>query len=350
MTGMNRRSVLLAAVAALGLSAAPAAAEDMVFVSWGGAYQDAIREAWIKPFMEKSGVKVIEETGPETAKIKAMVDTGTVTWDIVTDGGLGVARGAKEGLFEEITSAMVDQSHVYPEMFNKWGVPSEVFSTNFAFSTKAFPDGGAQPASWADFWDVEKFPGKRALYGAPNTVLEAALMADGVPMGDVYNMLGTKEGVDRAFAKIEKLKPHIAVWWTKGAQPAQVLGSGEVVMSNGWNGRIEAGIKEGLPIKAVWNGAVAEMGYFMLVKGAKNRDAAIKFLNHMVAPEAQANFHKYISYGPVTPGAWDHIPKDQWGRLPSSPDNLKQSLILSVDWWLANEAAMVERYNTMMQQ
>jgi putative spermidine/putrescine transport system substrate-binding protein len=340
---------LIAGLASLAAGTLPVHASEMVFVSWGGAYQDAIREAWIKPFSAETGVKVIEETGPETAKIKAMVDTGTVTWDVVTDGGLGVARGAKEGLFEEITTEMVNQSHVYPEIVNKFGVPSEVFSTNYAFSTKAFPDGGAQPSSWADFWDVEKFPGKRALYGAPNTVLEAALMADGVAREDIYKVLATKEGQDRAFAKIEALKPHIAIWWTKGAQPAQALGSGEVVMANGWNGRLEAGIKEGIPMKMVWNGAVAEVGYFMLVKGAKNRDAAVKFLNHAVSPKAQAEFHKYVAYGPVTAGAWEFIPKDKWSQLPSSPENLAQSMFLNVDWWLENESAMIERYNEMMQ-
>ena len=327
-----------------------AMAEDMVFVSWGGAYQDAIREAWIKPFMKESGINVLEETEPETAKVKAMVDTGSVTWDVVTDGGLGLVRGSKLGLFEEITKDMVDQSHVYPEVVNKYGVPSEVFSTAFAFSTEAFPDSGPQPQSWADFWDVTKFPGKRALYGAPNTVLEAALMADGVAPADVYKTLATKEGQDRAFAKIEALKPNIGLWWTSGAQPAQALGSGEVVMANGWNGRLQAGIKEGLPMRIVWNGAVAEVGYFMIVKGAPHRDAAVKFLNYMVSPAAQSEFHKHVSYGPVTAKAWDSIPKEEWGRLPSSPENLEKSLFLDVNWWLDNEPAMIERYNALMQQ
>lgn len=341
-----------AAVAAAALMAAAgmARAEELVFVSWGGAYQDAIREAWIKPFMAKTGINVLEETEPETAKIKAMIDTGTVTWDVVTDGGIGIARGSKLGLFEEITKEMVDQSHVYPEAVQPYGVPSEVFSTAFAFSTAAFPDGGPQPQSWADFWDVEKFPGKRALYNAPNTVLEAALMADGVAHADVYKVLATKEGQDRAFAKIEALKPHVALWWGSGAQPAQAIGSGEVVMANGWNGRLQAGIKDGLPMRIVWNGAVAEVGYFMIVKGAKNRDAAVKFLNFMVSPESQAEFHKFVSYGPVTEKAWDKIPQEAWSRLPSSPENLKQSIFLDVAWWVENEPAMIERYNALLQK
>jgi putative spermidine/putrescine transport system substrate-binding protein len=329
---------------------AVASAKEFVFVSWGGAYQDAIREAWLKPFMEATGTTVTEETSPETAKIQAMINANTVTWDIVTDGGLGVARGAKAGLFEEITPEMVDQSGIYPETANKYGVPSEIFSTNFAFSTEAFPDGKPQPESWADFWDVEKFPGSRALFGQPQAVLEAALMADGVAHEDVYKVLSTKEGQDRAFDKVRELKPHVSLWWTGGAQPAQALGSGEVVMANGWNGRLQAGVTEGLPIKLVWNGAIAEVGYFMLVNGAPNKEAALDFLRWVSKPESQALFHKYVSYGPTTPGAWEFIPKSEWGRLPSSPDILKQSIFMNVDWWLENEGAMVERYNALMQE
>ena len=209
---------------------------------------------------------------------------------------------------------MVDQSHVYPEVFNPYGVPSEVFSTNYGFSTDAFPEGGPQPSSWADFWDVEKFPGMRSLRSRPRTILEAALMADGVAREDVYDVLKTDEGLDRAFAKIEEIKPHVSVWWQSGAQPAQILGSGEAVMSNGWNGRLQAGIDEGLPIQMVWNGAVAELGYFMIVKGAPNMDTAVEFLRWVVKPESQAEFHKYVSYGPITPDAWNHIPEDQWGH------------------------------------
>lgn len=342
------RHLLCAAALVLGATQAAAAAE-MVFVSWGGAYQDAIRNAWIKPFAEKTGIEVLEENDPETAKLKAMIDTGTVTWDVVTDGGVGFVRGIQQGLFEKLDPAVVDVSHVYPEAKSEYGVPSEVFSTNFAFSTQAFPDGGVQPASWADFWDVEKFPGKRAVYGSPNGVIEAALMADGVPPGEVYQVLATQEGQDRAFAMIEKLKPHVAVWWTSGAQPVQALGSGEVVMANGWNGRFQNGIKEGLPIRQVWNGALAEVGYFMVVKGAPHREAAMDFLKWVISPEAQARFHEFISYGPTTPKAWDLIPQERWADLPSSPENLAKSVWVSVPWWAENDAKIAERYQATIQ-
>lgn len=348
MTSRKLSHHLLAGVLALA-TAGTAAADEMVFVSWGGAYQDAIRDAWITPFVEATGIEVLEETDPQTAKIKAMIETDTVTWDVVTDGGVGFIRGIQQGLFEKLEPAEIDVSHVYPEAQSEYGVPSEVFATNFAFSTEAFPDDGPQPASWADFWDVETFPGKRAIYGNPNGVIEAALLADGVEPAQLYEVLATPEGQDRALAKIEEIKPHVAMWWTSGAQPVQAIGSGEVVMANGWNGRFQNGIKEGLPIKQVWNGALVEVGYFMIVKGAPNRDAAVAFLNWMISPEAQARFHEFISYGPTTPAAWDLIPEERWAELPSSPENLATSIWVDTTWWEQNDAQIAERYQATIQ-
>ena len=324
-------------------------AEELVFSSWGGSYQEAIRKAWIEPFSKQTGVEVIEDTGPETAKIKAMIETDTVSWDVVTAGGSGLARGVKLGLFEEITDDMVDQSHVIAGARNPYGVPSEIFSTVFAFSTEAFPDGGPQPKTWADFWDVEKFPGKRAMYDRPNTVLEAALLADGVAPADVYKVLSTDEGLDRAMRKIEEIKPHVAVWWHSGAQPVQALGSGEVVMANGWNGRFQTGIDEGLPIKMSWEGTIAQVGYFMIVKGAPNKEAAVKLLNFMVTPKAQGEFSKYVSYGPVTEKAWQYIDEARAERLPSTPERLAKSMFLDPDYWADRLGDLTERYTALLQ-
>jgi len=340
-------ALLLPLLLSLGL---PAHAEELVFASWGGAYQEAIRKAWITPFSEQTGITVLEDTSPETAKIKAMVDTDTVVWDVVTGGGASLMRGVNAGLFVPITEEMVPQDHVYPDARNDHGVPSEIFSTVLAFSRDAFPDGGPQPQTWADFWDVAQFPGKRTLYDRPNTVLEAALLADGVPMAEIYTVLATPEGQDRAFAKLAEIKPHVAVWWSSGAQPVQALGSGEVVMALGWNGRFEAGIDEGLPLTMRWDGAIAQVGYFMIVKGAPNLDNAVKFLNYMVSPEAQARFHEYVAYGPVTEAAWENIPDEQRPRLPSSPRNLETSVFLDIEFWAEHDAELMERYQAFLQE
>lgn len=320
-------------------------AAELNFASWGGAYQDAIREAWLKPFAKETGIKVIEDTEPQVAKIRAMIDTKTVAWDVVTENSARLTRGIKLGVFEKITPDMVDQKHVIPGARNDYGVPSEIFSTLVGYSTKAFPTGKPHPVTFADFWDVAKFPGKRTLQDEPSTVIEAALIADGVAPADVYKVLSTPAGVDRAMKQIEKIKPYVTMWWKNGAEPVNALASGEVVMALGWNGRFQAGIDAGLPIQMGWGDAVAQVGYFALVKGAPNRDSAIKLLNYMITAKSQAEFSKYIAYGPTTQEALALIDDARKQRLPSTPDRLKSTLFIDSGFWDKNGPALTERYN-----
>ncbi|KAB8313703.1 ABC transporter substrate-binding protein [Erwinia endophytica] len=325
-----------------------ATADEMTFASWGGAYQDGIRAAWIKPFTQETGIQVVEDTNPLIARIKAMVDTHNVQWDVVTAGGASLMQGAKSGLFEKITPDKVDESNVLPAARNDYGVPSEIFSTVIGYSTKAFPNGG--PKTFADFWNVKKFPGKRTLPDKPDTVLEAALLADGVAPADVYKTLDTPAGMKRALDKIRQIRPYVAMWWSSGAQPVQALGSGDVVMALGWNGRFQAGIDDGLPIAMSWGQSVAQVGYFMIVKGAPDKAQAVKFLNYIIRPEVQARFSKYVAYGPVTPKSIPLIDKSRLDRLPSTPERLSNALFMNIDWWAAHSLAAGEAYNTAMQQ
>lgn len=346
---MKTRSFLAAALAsALMMPAVASAAEEMVFSSWGGAYQEAIRKAWLEPFTKATGAKVEEDTGPETAKIKAMVETKTVVWDVVTAGGGGLMRGVAQGLFEPITADMVRQDDVIEGARNDYGVPSEIFSTLIGFSTKAFPDGAAQPKTFADFFDVKKFPGKRTLPDKPETVLEAALLADGVAAADVYPTLSTDAGMKRALDKIAALKPSVAVWWASGAQPVQALGAGDVVLALGWNGRFQAGIDSKLPIAMSWDQQIPQVGYFMIPKGAPNKATAVKFLNFILKPEINAELSRHVAYGPATKGAWAHIDAARAERLPSTPERLKNALFLDIKWWAANGGKATEAYTTMI--
>ncbi len=341
-------SAAVAMIAAVTVTNSNALAEDMVFVSWGGTYQTAIKDAWIKPFSAETNISVIEDTEPEIARIRAMVDTKSVEWDVVTGGGSTLMQGIKYDLFEKITPEMVDQNGVIEEARSDYGVPSEIFSTLIGYSTTDFPNGG--PKTFADFWDVEKFPGKRALPNKPATVLEAALLADGVMIGDVYKTLSTADGMQRALDKIRELKPHVSVWWSSGAQPVQALGSGEVSMALGWNGRFQAGMDEGLDIAMTWDQTVAQVGYFMIVKDAPNKDAAVKFLNYMITPEAQARFSNYVSYGPVTPKSLEMIDAERLTRLPSTSERIANSLFLDLEWWEDNTISASEQYTAMMQE
>lgn len=342
---------LIVAVAAMALLAPVAAsAKEMTFASWGGAYQEAIRKAWIVPFTKETGIKVEEDTGPETAKIKAMVDTKSVTWDVVTAGGGGLMRGVKLGLFEKITPDMVKTDHVIPGARNDYGIPSEIFSTLIGYSTKAFPAGGPQPKSFVDFWDVTKFPGKRTLPDKPETVVEAALLADGVPMDDIYKTLSTEIGLKRALDKIRALKPNVAVWWASGAQPVQALGSGEVVMALGWNGRFQSGIESKLPIAMAWEQQIPQVGFFMIPKGAPNKAEAVAFLNYIVKPANNARLSEFVAYGPVTEQAWETIPTARAETLPSTPERLKSALFLDIAWWAEAGPRVTEAYTAMLKE
>lgn len=340
---------VLALAASIAALPAAAEAEEFVFSSWGGAYQDAIRKAWIEPFTKETKITVTEDTSPELAKVKAMVDTKSVSWDVVTAGGSGLMLGAKLDLYEKITPEMVDQSKVFPGARSDFGVPSEIFSTLIGYSTKAFPPSGQHPVSFADFWDVQKFPGKRSLPNNPATVLEAALLADGVKADDVYATLSTPAGMERALTKVRALRPNVAMWWSSGAQPVQAVGSGDAVMALGWNGRFQAGMDEGLPIAMAWEQSIPQVGYFMIVKGAPNKDAAVKFLRFIETPEAQSRFSQYVAYGPTRPDALPLIDPKRLERLPSTADRLKNALFLDAKWWSEHGQEANEKYTAVMQ-
>ena len=320
----------------------------MVFASWGGAYQEAVEEAWVEPFSSATGIEVIRDTEPEVARIRAMVETGNVEWDVVTGGGETLMRGADLGLFVEITDGMVDQGEVLDEVRNPYGVPSEIFSTVIGFSRSAFPDGG--PQTFADFWDTERFPGRRALPDRPATVLEAALLADGVAKADVYAVLSTTDGFERALDKVRALKEHVAFWWSSGAQPVQALGSGEVAMALGWNGRFQSGIDDGLDIEIAWRESVAQAGYFMIPVGASNVEDAVRFLNYIVQPDVQARLSEWIAYGPITPASMSYIEEERASRLPSTPERIEGAVFMDIAWWAERATEASEAYTAMLQE
>ncbi|HNS94277.1 MAG TPA: ABC transporter substrate-binding protein, partial [Thauera sp.] len=239
-----RAAVLVALGGAVGTASA-----DITVISFGGASQKAQDKAYYAPFAKATGVKVVAgEYNGEQAKVKAMVEAGNVTWDVLEVESPELVRGCEEGLFEKIDFAQVgDKADFVPAAVSECGVGIFVWSTALAYNADRLKEA---PTSWADFWNVDKFPGKRGLRKGAKYTLEFALLADGVPTSDVYKVLATPAGVDRAFAKLDKLKANIQ-WWEAGAQPPQLLASGDLVMSAAYNGRISAAQVEGKNLKVV---------------------------------------------------------------------------------------------------
>ena len=219
------------------------AASDLTLINFGGANKDAQVKAYYEPFQKTTGIHLVtSEYNGEMAKIKAMVDANSVTWDVVEVETPELIRGCEDGLFEKLDWNQIGSKKDFvPAAVSQCGAGIFVWSTALAYNAAKLH---GTPTGWNDFWNLKKYPGKRGLRKGAKYTLEFALLADGVKPADVYKVLSTKVGVDRAFKKLDQIKPAIQ-WWDAGAQPAQFLASGDVVMSSAYNGRIAQAQKDG---------------------------------------------------------------------------------------------------------
>lgn len=316
----------------------------LVVVSWGGAYQRAQTQAFFDRFSKQFGIRMIQESPTDLARIVAMVDSRNVTWDVVDVESREPEFLGPAGYLEELDYSIIDGRFTPGPAKYPWAIGNIFWSTVLVYDEKAFPAGG--PQSWKDFWDVKRFPGPRSLRNHPYGNLVFALLADGVPPDKIYPM--TDEMVDRAFKKLDQIKPHITVWWTAGSQPAELLSRREVVMTSAYNGRIFEIQQEGVPARIVWNGGHASIDFWVIPKGAPNRELAQLFVAWATIPENQAQIARYITYGPPDRRAWDHVDPN-WAPvkagLPSDPENLKVQAITDGMWWGKNLDKLLERWN-----
>ncbi|KJV33987.1 spermidine/putrescine ABC transporter substrate-binding protein [Aquitalea magnusonii] len=335
------KALSLAVVAACCAQAAQAA--DLTVISFGGANKAAQEKAYYAPFTKATGIKVVGgEYNGEMAKVKAMVDTKSVSWDVLEVESPELARGCDEGMFEKLDYSKIgNKADFVPGAAQSCGVGIFVWSTVLAYNADKLKVG---PTSWKDFWDVKKFPGKRGMRKGAKYTLEVALMADGVAPKDVYKVLATPAGVDRAFKKLDQLKPNIQ-WWEAGAQPPQYLVSGDVVMSSAYNGRIANTQKEGKNLKIVWNGGMYDFDSWAIPKGSPNKDAALKFIAFASKPENQKVYSQNIAYGPTNKKAVPLLDKQLVADLPTAPQNIKSGVAVDVAFWADYGESLEQRFN-----
>ncbi len=359
-TKKNLVKYLASAAFIASLSIGSAHADDITVVSWGGAYTKSQVKAYHEPYSKKYGTKInsVDFNGG-LAEIKAQVEAGNVTWDVVDLEYSDAVRGCDEGLLETIDASQLpagDDGTPAMQDFVKGGiqecaVASIVWSTIFAYD-KSVVKG--TPTKMADFFDVKKFPGKRGLRKNAKANLEFALMADGVPASDVYKVLSTSEGVDRAFAKLDSIKDHI-VWWEAGAQAPQLLADGEVVMTTAYNGRIFGAVAtENKPFVIVWDGQVYDMDLFVMPKGTKNKKEAMRFITFSTTTQALADQASWISYGPARKSSSPKVGKhaeagiEMAPHMPTAPANFKNALQNDFQWWADYQDEMNERFNAWL--
>lgn len=343
-----RKALGLTLIASLLGTTAMAQEKTVTIASWGGSYQEAQSKALFEPAEANTGIVVKQETYGGMSDVRLQVTSGAVSLDIVASGSGSAARAGAEGLLEPLDYDIIDVSEFYPTLKSEFCVGGDVFSTVYAWNTETY--GAEGPQSWADFWDVEKFPGTRAYRNSVAGALEPAIMADGVAPEDVYDVLNSEEGIERALDKIRELKPNIDVFWSSGAQQAQLMKDGEVDMSTGWNGRFDNAAKDGAQVQYSFNQALLDYDCFAIPKGAPNKDVAMAFLAEISKAEYQDDLPKYITYGPTNKAAYEtgEITPEMAAMLPSSPENAALQLPVSLEWYAKWETIANEMYQEML--
>ncbi len=343
----SRRSVIKTGIAAAAGLAAPFvwtgrsfAAEQITSADVGGVPGAAIRTAFYDPFEKETGIRVVgvaHEADP-TTQFKLLVDTQSFIWDLcmVTPAHVGYLSTPKAYL-EPLNITLPPGTDLVPGALTPVWCGFSVFSTILAYRTDKFSAAG--PKNWADFWDVQKFPGRRGLYKGVAGTLEAALMAGGVPANKLYPL-----DVDRAYAMLDKIKPHISIWWTSGAQNTQILESGEVDMCDTWSARASAAIDSGAPVRMVWDQGVYSTDGWSIPKGTPRADLARKFVQFCLKPEQQAAYSSLVANGPTNEKAYDFIKPERAKILPTAPDNIKGLQMTDEAWWAKNRAKQYERF------
>ena len=352
MTKDNGKLTLTAGLVAGSLAFATSAFADgeVVFSSWGGSFQDALRSSMLDPAAKQLGITIKEDTTNGISDVRAQISAGAVAWDITEQALSDCARLKQEGALESIDYGVVSTDGIPASLVDSHWVGLLTYSLVIGWQSAKFGENG--PQSWADFWNTEAYPGTRAMFNSVSHALEAALMADGVDPKDVNTVLSSDGGVDRAFAKLEEIAPDITVWYRGGSQAAQLMADGEIDYIHIGNGRAEALNADAQTVGFTWNQATTDADCLLVPKGAPNRDNAMRVLNEILSAEAQARMAVAISYGPVNSGAFETglISPELAAKNNAAPDNMKTQVVIDASFYVENFAELQERFDTLVQQ
>ncbi|MES0070479.1 ABC transporter substrate-binding protein [Mesorhizobium sp. M0074] len=325
----------------------------------GGDYAKACIEAYVKPFEAETGVKVtpIAEEVPSST-LELMVSTNSVSVDVIPVTAGGAALASKKLLLEEIDYSIYKKDEldaIVDVTKTPYSIGSIIYGLCMVYNTEKFPSGKPRPATWAEFWDVSKYPGVRTLTSgvyAEAGPWEQALLADGVPADALYPL-----DIDRAFASLDRIKPHIRKWFVTGSENQQLLHDKVVDVALSYDGRAIALMDQGAPIEVNRNQQKVTWESWAIPKGAKNLQNAQKFIEFITRADRQAAFAKLIPYGPANRNAYKLLPVDVGRKFASHPDYLKSSILSDAKWYteagsdgVTNSERLVRRWNEWILQ
>lgn len=344
---------ITAAGAVLAFTAGPPAfaAGELRITSWGGAFQDAQRKAFFEPFEKATGVKIIEDNWQgKIGQIRAMVQSGNVTTDLYDANPNDVITACDEGIAERIDKDLItDRSDFMEGALTECGVSSDVWTHVWTWDGDRLPaDKG--PKTIADVFDPVKFPGRRGMPKRIYGIAEQALLADGVPVEQIYKVLSTPEGLDRAFKKLDTIKKNI-VWWTANAQAVQLLADREVdfvvLPSSHWFAAVTRE-KDPRNFITMWDGQIYSFDMWVMPRGTPNKALAEKFLKFIVQPDRLAAFATLTAYGPSRKSAFPLIPENIKKRIATF--NATNPIRIDMLWWADHMDSYTKRYEAWLQK
>ena len=346
---MKATYTFLIAVTAIGLGAS-ASAQELTVASWGGVYSDAQQRAFHDPYTDRTGIPIINDdsAAEAVAKLRAMHEAGDITWDVVDVVAADAIRLCDEGLALEVDLS----AHLAPApdgtpaaadfgdtLISDCLFPHIAHSTVFAYRRDLV--GDTPPDHVCDVFDLDAYPGRRALERRPVNNMEWALMCDGVAAADIYSVLVTDEGQRRALAKLDTIKDQI-IWWTAGANTPQLLADGEVVMGSAYNGRLFSLIVEQeQPVEMLWHRQILDLGGWIIPAGldAARTQRALDYVRFATATRQLAAFAGYIAYAPLRASSLAQVGRhaeldvEMMPHMPTAPANAAVAFNYDYEFW-----------------
>jgi len=323
-------------------SLAAAAANQLSVISFGRADQDALTRAYYNAFGQSTGIEVKSFSyDGQTTELEQMVRSGKPEWDVIQVESRTLQQGCEQGLFERLDISKIGQPNDFIRgTVSDCGVGIFAWSLALVYSDRL----KAAPRSWADFWDLKKYPGKRGLRRSAKYTLEIALLADGVAPADVYPMLATEAGVVRAFRKLDQIKSD-TIWWEAAAQPGAQLSAGNLVMSSAYTLWFDPEQPRNEHFKIAWDKSLYDVDSWAIVKGSPRLPEAYRFIAFASGPERQKVLSERLPYGPTNKKALPLLRADLAQSLPSSEANLSRALKVDTAFWIAHGETLEKRFD-----
>jgi putative spermidine/putrescine transport system substrate-binding protein len=310
---------------------------EVVVCTWGGSYTESQKKAFFDPFEQETGIRVRVAGIPDLAKIQAMVQSRAVEWDLVDAEGQMMLRLATHDMLERADFSIIPKADLMPSAVSEWGIGSVSYGYVLGWSVKKFAT--KEPATWHDFFDATAFPGRRAMYAQAMPNLEFALVADGVPMDKLYPL-----DVDRAFRVLERHKSLINVWYKSGTQIPTLLRGEEIDLIAATAGRMIDLKRSGAPVNFTYNQGAWMQSFWIVPKGAKNKENAMKLMAFYARPEPEAQFSQLFANGVPNTKAYALMPKETLALLPTAPEHIGKQIRIDAAWWATNVDDVTKRW------